>query len=124
MKKLQLAIWDPANESIQTEPMPAEINENLSFGKRLIAVNHGKNLLLYGGIIGVLQPLKKTIWKYDLASKTWSEIGEMLKGRHYLDVLPVHGLDCGGDEQDSRMVRQLTGSSTTVSSTAVSLNFH
>ena len=90
-----LDILDPANGSIKTVNIPkVDENDGLHGGGGLVSVNHGQDLLLYGGqLLGGLRDLD-IVKKLNYASKTWTDAGKMLVERSNPQIVPVHGLKC------------------------------
>jgi len=60
----------------------------------MIVVNDGKDLMFYGGVIDVngekfsVTKVVDIIWKFNLASRKWSDLGRMLTKQKKPTVFP------------------------------------
>ena len=91
-----LEIFNPTDGSVQLEKIPFEAKDDgvRHGGGGLLAVNGGKDLLMFGGqLLGSSQYLD-SIKKFNYATKTWTEQGRMLIKRLHTHVVPIRGLQC------------------------------
>jgi hypothetical protein len=92
-----LEIWNPADDSVQLlyQFLPSEEGhktEGLQ-DSRMVPINGGTEILIYGGSFGGYQ-IQNKIWRYSFQNDSWDEFGKMMIEREEHVVLPVDGLQC------------------------------
>jgi hypothetical protein len=89
--EMQMKLWNPADDSIVSENFPASSFRYLS--PALVAINGGTEALLYPGYHDLFEEIHEgsTIWKYNLASKTWNDTGIVFEAKERPMVFPLIG---------------------------------
>ena len=91
-----LEIWNPIDDSVEllSDLLPSE--EEVRMGlqdSRMVPINGGTEILIYGGSFGGYQ-IQNKIWRYSFQNDSWDEFGKMMIEREEHVVLPVVGLQC------------------------------
>jgi len=91
-----LEIWNPIDDSVEllSDLLPSE--EEVRMGlqdSRMVPINGGSEILIYGGSFGGSQ-IQNKIWRYSFENDSWDEFGKMMIEREEHVVLPVVGLQC------------------------------
>ena len=93
-----LEIWSPTEGTVKMVSNVLPTENSKSFGlnhAQLVAINGGRELLLYGGFQGSYQG---EIWKFTEKDSGWLKVGDMLLGREEHVVLPVANVKCKPQE--------------------------
>lgn len=93
----ELEIWNPADGSLQLEPIPFERDNQAVFHSiGLTTVNKKRDLLLFGVIwTGKEKRNSGSInWRFNFVSKTWTTEGNFLKEREKVSAVQIGGLNC------------------------------
>jgi hypothetical protein len=86
----KMKIWNPTKKSLVSEIFP--IDDYDHSGSYLVAINEGKEALLYpGSYLLTDQEDKQRIWKYNIALRTWSDTGLFFDAQTSPTVLPLDG---------------------------------
>jgi hypothetical protein len=89
--EMQMKLWNPADDSIVSEEIPAGSFRYLS--PALVSINEGTEALLYPGYHDLFEEIhgSSTIWKYNLASRTWNDTGIVFEAKERPMVFPLIG---------------------------------
>ncbi len=86
--QLTMALWYPADDALVSEKL-SFLSHNL-LAPALAAIKRGTQALLYSGY-DYLNPAEGAVWKYNLALRTWTETGIVIKAKKDIMVLPLDG---------------------------------
>jgi hypothetical protein len=84
-------VWNPASGSVTTLNSTFPLVD-YGTNPKMIAVNGNTELIFYESSNSPGNP--KGIWKFNLASNTWTKIGEMVEKRITFAALAVEGISC------------------------------
>jgi len=89
--EMQMKLWNATDESIVSEEIPAGSFRYLS--PALVSINEGTEALLYPGYHDLFEEIhgSSTIWKYNLASRTWNDTGIVFEAKERPMVFPLIG---------------------------------
>jgi len=87
-----MEVWNPLDGTVKTvsEDFPAA--STINHGSKLVSINNGAQLIFYEGATDKTD--SKGIWKFDSATSSWSQIGELLLARDDFAVLPLKDVSC------------------------------
>ncbi len=52
------------------------------------------DLLLFGGSVFTYNIYSSVIWKYEVQTNEWVELGDLFYNAHEVAALPIQGLSC------------------------------
>jgi hypothetical protein len=87
-----MEVWNPIDKSVKilTSDFPLATGAGLP---QMISIKNGKELIFYEAAEKP-ESERNGIWKYDVATNTWTKIGEMKIARNDFVVLPVDDISC------------------------------
>ena len=89
-----------ANDTIELLPNPIPVEQESGAvleQTQLVAIEGGRELLLYGGFTDHGDDDKKeysNVWRFTFSSRKWTNTGNMLEPRSGHVVLPVNDITC------------------------------
>jgi hypothetical protein len=87
-----MEVWNPIDGSVNilTPDFPLATGAGLP---QMISIKNGRELIFYEAAEKP-ESERNGIWKYDVATNTWTKIGEMKIARNDFVVLPVDDISC------------------------------
>ena len=87
-----MEVWNPSDGSVVTVSEDFPLRSSTFRGAKLMSVKQGAELIFYESVTDQQHP--KGIWKFEAATNTWSQIGEMLLARDDFNVLALKSAFC------------------------------
>ena len=87
-----MEVWNPVDGTVKNLTSDFPLYSGYNRTPRMISVGDGSELIFYESVI--TNNPAKGVWKYHSSNNTWTQLGEMIKGRDDFAVLHVKGVSC------------------------------